>query len=1518
MKIDLTDGKKFYDPFGNGGNYAVISSSRYGISVPHYRDVPQEKPEDDSSAFNVVAESFLQNNYLSSASSALFNSPRLFLNLITPAGENTYQQYQDPRWRDPAYQPYMRMASMVSNDEEAEEMFAYIAERIALEQRVAERGLPALDIATGFLTPDMFIPAVRGFRAHNATSALKKATNVAMATTQGVALNEALRHPFYRPPTKEEFITTVQANYLLSAGLFAIGQGVSAISKKVRQDPPPPDTSTPLNKRKVNPTSAPASAPVAAPVVVPRRDTAKNLWKIEEGETEVKIASQKPYEPNNFLLGKLKRAYKRLQTVIGTPEEGKARKEVERLVSKEAKRLRAWQKRQEAEELINPYTLSYDEFIAKKGMEKRLTYFDTSYEPVVSIPEEGVVFVKGREKKQQEDYRQSIAEESAIQYHTERFGEPTPKERKRILALPKSLDIIKKINKRSLFNASQMSPMGELRRQRLADTIRTIEGIPSDKTIPLFFNAKTGEVRFDSGARRASIVHDVEQLAEGTYRFRSNDSSMDGLEYTPPILPWKERIKGVNGKVEVQKFVDVYPDWKVAFDKQKPSPAGEEKRKVKPSEGGEPPSLSDEDSPVGRDGYISPVFAVLGDLGSVDLGDHPSGGLYEKIFNKILRTSDVLINGFGGSFILYGLTSKSDVLKNLVNLLFSHALVTRAMVKWGAPNRPAVGELIIQDREKLLVVLANSVRDYHELVGEGVANGTVTPIGFTAGRGYNSTKNAIEKTTKTVLGSRTDDANRVYTKYEDESFTLANFTETVYKVQVNADNPLHGIPERYYGLIDKTAKDLSALSRRLGDLQNKVNRGGDAIANVEHYVRREWKPERFQTQEDINAFVAVAERETRKKAVKQVVDIVDNILPELEAEIDVARGKLEQSKVAKQRNRLTKKIGKLESNKKKINDELLLHKSIAKPPNDKGLSKARDIAIAHAERIKEGKNLYEEVVEGALTHSDEKHVVKSSSQHATDVAGESRNYIYWLNTDAFQMAGMHTNAMGAVLRVLEGLQSAGFADLRALLKALDEERMGEVHRAVSGLPPAKQVVARKEVNKRYGEYKEYVIGSIDQMLDRYKNVEGVYNDFGRGTSAYITSTTLNAIPLSTASDFLKVISDNGLAVPLTHMGDGVFSRLKNLTLPEAKRIDPDGIYITEEVLRNPIVDEIRAISATVGTNSFGASTDSGVTNWLMRMASEVGVLNGVNYLNNSAKMFSAKVSTTSIMVLAEKVATGIPLSKREASRQLELGIRNRDFLDFYDAWQKTGGERREVITPWKEGHPTPMAHLWDKSLQDVFFRFITKSVSNSVFNSDKGVNSRFFSKSNLRSVVGQFVGFMSHTNTKSLAPLLIALAKKDYDAVFNILTMMLTAGYIHSRAVDGWRRNEFVQGENMPDRGEPMSGAERAYDTLDKSGLLAGLFQVLSIAVMAHDAISNDKKFDFSEVAKRGYGIPAVKLYNIFENISLAFYGKTHKDRLKGFNAGASLIPYNNALTIKPLQQRVINELTEEYKEWRD
>jgi hypothetical protein len=43
------------------------------------------------------------------------------------------------------------------------------------------------------------------------------------------------------------------------------------------------------------------------------------------------------------------------------------------------------------------------------------------------------------------------------------------------------------------------------------------------------------------------------------------------------------------------------------------------------------------------------VFAVLGDLGSVDLGDHPSGGLYEKIFNKILRTSDVLINGFGGS-----------------------------------------------------------------------------------------------------------------------------------------------------------------------------------------------------------------------------------------------------------------------------------------------------------------------------------------------------------------------------------------------------------------------------------------------------------------------------------------------------------------------------------------------------------------------------------------------------------------------------------------------------------------------------------------------------------------------------------------------------------------------------------------------------------------------------------------------------------------------------------------------------
>jgi hypothetical protein len=57
-----------------------------------------------------------------------------------------------------------------------------------------------------------------------------------MATTQGVALNEALRHPFYRPPTKEEFITTVQANYLLSAGLFAIGQGVSAISKKVRQD----------------------------------------------------------------------------------------------------------------------------------------------------------------------------------------------------------------------------------------------------------------------------------------------------------------------------------------------------------------------------------------------------------------------------------------------------------------------------------------------------------------------------------------------------------------------------------------------------------------------------------------------------------------------------------------------------------------------------------------------------------------------------------------------------------------------------------------------------------------------------------------------------------------------------------------------------------------------------------------------------------------------------------------------------------------------------------------------------------------------------------------------------------------------------------------------------------------------------------------------------------------------------------------------------------------------------------
>jgi hypothetical protein len=68
----------------------------------------------------------------------------------------------------------------------------------------------------------------------------------------------------------------------------------------------------------------------------------------------------------------------------------------------------------------------------------------------------------------------------------------------------------------------------------------------------------------------------------------------------------------------------------------------------------------------------------------------------------------------------------------------------------------------------------------------------------------------------------------------------------------------------------------------------------------------------------------------------------------------------------------------------------------------------------------------------------------------------------------------------------------------------------------------------------------------------------------------------------------------------------------------------------------------------------------------------------------------------------------------------------------------------------------------------------------------------------LRSPPGQFVGFMSHTNTKSLAPLLIALAKKDYDAVFNILTMMLTAGYIHSRAVDGWRRNEFVQGENMP------------------------------------------------------------------------------------------------------------------------
>jgi hypothetical protein len=68
------------------------------------------------------------------------------------------------------------------------------------------------------------------------------------------------------------------------------------------------------------------------------------------------------------------------------------------------------------------------------------------------------------------------------------------------------------------------------------------------------------------------------------------------------------------------------------------------------------------------------------------------------------------------------------------------------------------------------------------------------------------------------------------------------------------------------------------------------------------------------------------------------------------------------------------------------------------------------------------------------------------------------------------------------------------------------------------------------------------------------------------------------------------------------------------------------------------------------------------------MASEVGVLNGVNYLNNSAKMFSAKVSTTSIMVLAEKVATGIPLSKREASRQLELGnyrVPQHFFCDVY-------------------------------------------------------------------------------------------------------------------------------------------------------------------------------------------------------------------------------------------------------------
>jgi hypothetical protein len=64
------------------------------------------------------------------------------------------------------------MASMVSNDEEAEEMFAYIAERIALEQRVAGRGLIALDITTGFLSPDMFVPAVQGFRTYKTANPL--------------------------------------------------------------------------------------------------------------------------------------------------------------------------------------------------------------------------------------------------------------------------------------------------------------------------------------------------------------------------------------------------------------------------------------------------------------------------------------------------------------------------------------------------------------------------------------------------------------------------------------------------------------------------------------------------------------------------------------------------------------------------------------------------------------------------------------------------------------------------------------------------------------------------------------------------------------------------------------------------------------------------------------------------------------------------------------------------------------------------------------------------------------------------------------------------------------------------------------------------------------------------------------------------------------------------------------------------------------------------------------------------